>query len=504
MPLAMNARHVICQTRFLWLQCLVLCLLNGCSSLHRKAEKLYESGAYQGSIDTYDEILKKDPADADAVIGRLKARAKLIDTKLIEIRRSRLAGNEENAIEMLRHLVDEENEWATFPKGAVAYTQEEESTEALKFVDGQVKEALADQFPLRASYRLKRYQMIFQGTLSETYDRMSGVVREAGKQSCRSLADGSGATRPYFGEFLQKYCAHWGLSLAKVKPDEQRKLKKLYRGTKVQVKVENLPPEVISIVQENIDEGLKQTPWFDVKGARVLPVQLQGKYQNQHHEEVEMRLHSYTVQIPYTSYEPVQRERQVPYTDTQIQCVPNPPGTPGQNCNPISVTKYRTEQYWENEPVTRYRDEPRTQSYDGLKISQLLNLNVEGKALFSGTSKIFNLSEKSNTSGFESEWSLPKIGLYPQHAGIPDPLSWIKLEVLQLGENFQSAANNFWEINYCHPVGKDLSFAVQGDQVHRCLRRRPTEIPRFVALWYENNLGVTVSQADELLGLKDL
>ena len=480
-----------------WLAILLMAGMTACSSLQKKAEADFQAGAYEEAIATYDQILAKDPTDSDAVAGRLKARQKLIDTKLIEVRRTRMAGNEQNGIDILNHLVTLEDKWGYYPGGPVAYTQEEESGEAMRFLDGEVASALKQSFPLRASYLLTHYGKIFQGDLAGAYGRAVALVRTSGRRGCEQIATGTGPAKPYFDEFVQRYCAHWGVTPAKLSVAGRRKLKQLYRSISSRIQIEGLPAELTPVVAQDLEQAFEQTPWFDVNGSLVLPVTVSGKFDKQRTEVPENRVYSYTVQVPYTDYEPVEKQHDVPYTEYQYLCN-------GGTCANTPITKYRSESYWDNEPVIRYRDDPRTQPYSGTRISQVLQLTAAGKARFVSGEEPFSLVDKSEMSGFESQWNLPDIGLKPEHANVPDSLAWLKAQASRLGTRLNVAANRLWEDEYCQPSEGAASLASSGEQVHRCLRGKPSQIPKFVSLWYQDHLGVSVSQADDILGLKDL
>jgi hypothetical protein len=132
---------------------------------------------------------------------------------------------------------------------------------------------------------------------------------------------------------------------------------------------------------------------------------------------------------------------------------------------------------------------------------QLLGLFLKGRATFSSKPEQFTLTEKSEKAGFQHNVSMPEIGLSPQDADLPDPLEWLKAQSVALGNKLRDISEEVWRASYCRSPAHKTSLAQQGEQVHRCLRATPTETPRFIALWYQNSLGVNLSEAEKTLGL---
>jgi hypothetical protein len=488
--------------RVLYLLPLLLAFaMSSCSSLSKQANEMFEAGAYDDAVRTYDQVLAKDPGDADAIRGRARAREKLVDTKLIEIRKSRLAGNEQNALDMLRTIVLQENTWGFFPKGAVAYTQEEESREALRYVEGQVRAALPSQHPLRAEYLLVHYAPIFGGELQARSNALLSLARGERKANCKRLVSASAAPGPYYTTFLQKFCGDNAAVSKSASKNTARKYAELYRAVKATVAVEGLPREYGAAITESLREGLAKTPWFDVHGTKEWNVHVGGNYSVEQREKPEVRWHSYTVSVPYVSFEDQRKTHEVPYTTTEYRCTPNSDGS--QNCTHVPITRFRSEAYTETVPVTRYRDEPRSQPYTGQLRSQSLALHLAAPVRFGDIARELAVNEKQDNSGFEHDNRMPDIGLYPQQANLPDAGAWLRTGLTQLAAATQAQGNAAWEERYCKPLSQNRSVAETGEQVHRCLRRNPPVLPKFVETWYEHNLGISVSQADEVIGVRD-
>lgn len=255
----------------------------------------------------------------------------------------------------------------------------------------------------------------------------------------------------------------------------------------------------VSPFEDAASEEFAKTPWFDAKGVKELLVAVGGNFIRKTSARGATRVHEYVVQIPYTDFQSQMRTRQVPYAATEYQCVYN--YNVGNICGNVSVTHYRTEYYTVNVPVTRYRPESRAESYSGTEMYQFLGLFLKGRATIGKAPKHFNLTEKSEESGFQHDVSMPNIGLSPQTANLSDPLGWLKAQSQALGAKFKEQANELWAHQYCRAPSAKGSISQQGEQVHRCLRGKPAKSPGFIEAWYRNRLGIDLAEAEQSLGL---
>lgn len=130
-------------------------------------------------------------------------------------------------------------------------------------------------------------------------------------------------------------------------------------------------------------------------------------------------------------------------------------------------------------------------------------LNAEGNVKLDKLAVPFTFTEKSERSGFEHSYNLPEIGLYPESAGLVDPLSFIKSHANDLASQIAERVGNAWYERFCKGAQREGSISFSGEQVHRCLRGKPSETPVFVSKWYENHLGVSFQDAQSILNLKD-
>lgn len=459
----------------------------GCSGLRGQARDLYEQGAYREAIQTYEAILQQDPNDAEALAGLKKARTTFIDKKLIEVRKARMGANRQLALDTLLEICQLENAWSYYPGGPMANTQEEESAEAMRFVETQVGDSITKERPLFGLYLLTHYKPIFSGSFTGRREYLLRGLHKAGKKQCDGLARQETPTQPYYSEFVRKVCVAWGLPGQGKATGAAAKRATLYKALSVQSAITGFPEPYQRAMRSALDRAFRETPWFDPKGARTLSLNLHGRFHLEHQREREHRVHGYTVQVPYTAYEEVTKTRQVPYTDSFSK-----------------QTRYRTETYSEQQPVTRTQSIPRTQNYDGIAHHQELEWRAQGDLKLASLSRTLLLDATSEKEGFEHHWNLPNIGLYPEKADLEDPDAWVRHHAERLASDLRAQSDDVWENLYCQPQATDPTLVATGDLVHRCLRLRVQSPPDFASAWYDKFVGLSVEQAHELLKLSEL
>ena len=488
-----------------------------------------ESGAYEQAIPLYEQLLREDPRNEEAIIGLKTAREKVIDTSLIQVRLSRIAENHQNALDILSHLVFLENSWKTYPAGRVAFTQDEETGYAFDFVTRLLRKAVLDGKPLLAQYTANKYQPIFTGNYAEKFSYQLHHVKEAGIGQCNHLSSHPDRSKPYYIQFVQKLCAVWGKPGPAVSVHDL-KAKGLFQDVSGEAQIEGLPHGFEGKFFSGFQSALKQSPWFHPQGARgAIPIHLIGNYIKTKEKELINQVHEYWVSVPYTAYELVTKTRQVPYQGSELKCYSG-------NCSYYPVTQYRTESYQESEPVTRYRSEARSQRYEAWRHRQVLKIIIDGKARLgtpeSGVPRpdglgapvameaLLSVTDRLESQSIQHDWNMPDIGLRPSPLNLPDPTAWLNQQADKMTRQFDSRLSEIWDSLYCKEAatsseshsevqaggasGVSKEFLAQsGDPLHRCLRSKKNNPPEFVNRWYLTYFGIGTKEANEILGLKD-
>lgn len=477
-------------------------VLVGCSSLRKQADEQFEKGAYEEALQLYEQALVESPSDADASAGLRKTRIKLIDKRLLTVRHTRLGGNSQGALDLLSEVVADETAWKVFPDGPVSSTQDEESESLFPFFRGQVDTAFKKSRPLRVHYLVEHYRPVFQGTKQRMLDAMSSRAATLGKTSCSEIAAYANESVPYYAQFLAKACGLWGFDTTSLQRTARAKFGEFYRKVDAKVRVNGVDDGIEEMLEKVTEEAFRQSPWFDANGGKSATIAMSGAYARAYTERSETRSHSYTVSIPYTDYETVTRTRYVSNT-TYVPSCSYDYVTGREQCHDVPQSSSQPLSYTERVPVTRYRTEPRVQSYEGTYETQTLSLRIGGQARFGTLDRKLTYAERSKTEGFRHDWSIPSIGLNPEPSKLADPEQWLANQALGLGQEVLSASVDAWQKLYCRPLAAKADMAAIGNQAHRCLRAPPESVPAFVTAWYTNHFGVTPEQAATLFALND-
>ena len=112
----------------------LLFLLFSYSCAHSRAEELYNNKLYKESLKEYEAILKRNPEDVEAKIGRQKSKSGIISEMVIEIRLQRLAGNQKTAADKLVDLIEFESKWNDKLNYSAGQSQQKELDYARKYL----------------------------------------------------------------------------------------------------------------------------------------------------------------------------------------------------------------------------------------------------------------------------------------------------------------------------------------------------------------------------------
>jgi hypothetical protein len=471
----------------------LMVLVVACSSAHKRAEKLMKAESYEEAMKLYEGILNGDPSDEKAQIGLRKAREKVIDRKLIQVRKTRMGGNVEGSLNMLKQVIDWEDKWSFFPGGAVAFTQKEEMEFATRYLNKNIERAVKKNLPLRGSYLLHTYQKLYGNEYQKKYSALKDKVSKRGLKRCKQMQKGKLRNMHYYGGFLRSYCGYYGVELKNLNRRLGQRKEKLFSDIKVDISINQAPASYPKEISDKLRKALKKTAWYWQDGPVVLQTKIHGDYNRQHSTNTDYRTHSYMESVQYTEYVDVDRDIQEPYQARETQYNPATKAYEDR-----WVTKYRTRTITERQPETRYRDEPRTYNYTAINHHQVLELSaaLEGRVLGKYPIRA-GLNEKLNERDSEHSNNLPHMGLAPDPLRLTSPDQWLSENADKMVQEFETNLVNLWKKLYCRPSAKGL--IASGENVHKCLRQTKDNPPKYVEAWYNKRLGVSVAEAYSLL-----
>ncbi len=466
-----------------------------CASAHKTSQKHMENQAYEEAADTYESILRSNPSDTEAVAGLKTARGKVIEKKLIDIRMARLGGNPDSAVSMLLDLIHKEKDWEMQPKGTVAFTQSEEIEYSSKHLIKKLSDSVQKKQPLVTENLIKTYDVFFQENKTAKFDAIKKENVKIGKSECHHFTKLGFKSSPYFAEFVDKYCSYFGEQVELSGYHPELKLNSLIQHVTATGNVSNLPQEAYAELRESLNQTFSNNPWHHPQGKAELKLGLSGEYQFDQQRTPIQLVHQYTETERYVSLESVRKTREVPY-----RAYENVYDYQSGRYNSVSVTKYRTEEYYVNEPVERYRDVQKYYPYGAWKIIQKIKLGLQGKAALKGKELEWSISDEANQEDTQSDVNMPNIGLRPKEpTKIADPKAWIKEMKVRFTEEFNKQLLTSWTELNCTEDSKLTSFSDVGNRVQLCLRKSFEDPPRFVKDWYLKYFGLEVKPVDELL-----
>lgn len=467
----------------------------GCASAKKRAGEQLEKGNFEAAAELYEKALASEPGDPEVLAALPKARDGALSNRLIDVRRSRAAGNQEQALEQLLAVLDVEKKWNHFPKSTVGFTQNEEVGLAFPYVQMKVRGALQQKFPLLGETIHQKYAPLFSGAeLAAKHEALFKEVVKAGKDSCRHFEEQEKKQFPYFSDFVQTYCSHWGESTGSKVQDAAIKLNELYGSLKVEGAVQGLAQDLVDAIEDDLQSALQQTPWFDNKGQKKGQFKLTGTYSFAHTKDLTNLVHTYKVQEPYQVVEMVTKSREVPYQATETTVNPQTGAT-----QTVQVNRTRTEYYQEPQNVVKYREATRQYPYNAIKHVQTSELALFTKGKLGSRDIGAEYGGKLQKEGYQHDLSNPEVGLAPSRPDLVEPHQWVRQESQKFKEAFRAKLLAEWTANFCTPESAAEGLAASGDRVQKCARSKPAEVPSFVADWFSQHLGVSMPAALDLL-----
>jgi hypothetical protein len=466
-----------------------------CASPKKRALEHLNAGSFEEAGFLYEQVLKKNPQDVEAQVGLRRARDGVLDQGLISARMARLAGNQEQASDLLLNVIQKEKSWGHTPTAKVAFTQEEEAGFAVHFIQGRVKNLNQGRKPLQAEALLFNYEPIFQDSQTVSrFDTLKNEVRQTGQNSCRQYQSENRSEGPYFADFLGRYCVHFGETCKPCAIWSKSKLRELFLQADVAGVLSNLPDDLTKILISDLKSAFEETAWYDPQGRKKAALKFKGDYTFSHDKDLTSLVHHYTEQEPYEDVEQVMKRREVPYPTDEVQY-----NYQTRKYESVSTVKYRTEYYPEPQRVLRYRTVNKVYPYSALKHRQKIGLNFVGNYSAINQSLDLSFQDSSVEEGYEHHLDLPKIGLKPSRPQFQDPHSWVKDRISKIRQQFKEKSQAEWAALYCRVDTSTTDQKVLSDRVQKCLRSQIKPTPSFVSDWYESQLGLSYEKAEQIL-----
>jgi hypothetical protein len=472
----------------------VLLLLASCSTSKKLAQQLASQGLHEAAVPKWIEALNESPNDAEVQVGLKISQEKVLNDRLVEIRDLRNSKKYEEAILSLKKLIDTQNEWKTTLDFNSSTFQGKELQALWSYESDKLKRLANSGKVLAASQRDKEVSYIFNSL--EDYKKTKDFVSAKGASKCVELkTHADSISKPFYSNFVNRFCGYYE-NKREVAASKEGISGVLFSSVASKVVIQGVNENMISELSKKVQEHFQETPWYDQVSKKSIRVELNGKYTWIPTNQDIHQVHNYKVSIPYTAYVPVMKTRQVPYQATEYRCVWNQYA--GNTCGNVSVTHYRSEFYFVNEAVTRYREEARAYEYVATKHSQDLVLQFKGKIYIGSDTIPIAFSKHTTESKILHELNMPDIGLFPSREDVSSPISAFTEFADESSARISNEIDQFWVRKFCS-FSKSRGIASEAESILRC--RKSSSHPKAnVDSWFSNSFGVTSDEAEGLIG----
>lgn len=471
---------------------LILLNLWSCASSKKYAIQLSQKGLHEAAIPKWIEALKENPEDIEAQVGFKISQETVVNDRLVRIRDLRSAKDYPAALIELRALVETQNNWGIKLDFNTSSFQGNEAKYLWVYQKVNISNLIKAEKPLAAESENRRFSSIFSSMsdFTETKENIS----KAGFKKCQMLHKNL-EQKPFYGSFVGQFCRFFnpGRNISNL-PTSLPSV--LFSSTKVVVEIKGIDDDMSAAITNFFNKEFSDTPWFHSESKKLINIKVTGKYVWIPKSQSIHQAHDYTVSIPYTAYVPVMKTRQEPYQANEYRCVYN--AYAGNICGNVSVTRYKTDYYWENEPVTKYREEARVHNYIASKKSQDLILLLKGNYVIDGQVTPFSFSKHETEEKIVHDMNLPEIGLYPTTSDVSSPVEKFKNYSELASIDLKRDMNSLWIKKFC-VLPKDRNIASIAENVVRC-RRIKDHPADFVDKWFNNNYGISSTEAENIIG----
>lgn len=475
---------MIKQDSFRILLLALMLIVGGCSSLRKNAAELLEQKEYGDALNLYEQILKTEPNDAEALSGRTKSRIGLIQKELIEVRFLRLSGQQLRANETLLQILGRVKDWSLYPDGPVAFTQFEEMSYASRAVEKDVEDALEKRRPFRAVADLQRWGSLFPAERTPALGNLKVKTQRLGQEQCVKWRDQNGR-QPYFARFLWKSCGLWN------QPEmDLPEAPELFSWMEPQLRwFEARPdPALETELVEKLQAAFRDSPWFDVHSSQVALAKVEPKYTFRESRTAVQLVHGYVIAVPYDSKELVETTQWVP--DDHTESVRDATG----NYRTEVIRKTRMVSRKDLRTITRMRDEVRSIPYAATRIEIEAQLDFDlrfNDAVFEDARK--NYTGREDELLVQHTNDSPEVRLRPQSPRIPSAGETFAELTQKLTKEFSGELNTLWRRNFCR-APKSTQWSQVSENVHKCLYGAGDDVPDYAEQWLVRELGVTSAE----------
>lgn len=251
--------------------------VSSCATTEQDPKKLYDHGDYDGAELAYKNILKRKPTDVEASKGLTNARLKIIEKRVLSIKKARTQG--ESTIDMVLDILDLEKNWNLQPEVPTNYLQSDESDRAAAQALIKLNGPLYEGFPLKREAEISRDSRLFKESHSWDYSTLKIRTQTEGKKKCQEFVQKAGDGFPYLNIFITQLCDHWA---ARHGPriDVNAMELELAPAVVTRFSLNDFPPDIENQISVKMNDALHDSPWYSSAGGTPLMLSITGTLQS--------------------------------------------------------------------------------------------------------------------------------------------------------------------------------------------------------------------------------
>lgn len=426
-----------------------LLFLAACVNLVEKGDELYSKELYEDSARLYEQALRRDPNNADAKVRLKKARVKIMERDLRDVKALRMARNLPAAAEKLERVLANQNNWRMPAQGQLINAQLEEIEWAKNWIVKKARSQAQTNMP--DTYRLfqERFKYLLGTASSETLDKLSAQVEAKGKQKCQNLSRLVEQESFFFSEIVQSYCGQWGASPRfSLATKDSSRFNDVEIRNRIFTRIDNESTYYLDDLSRRLGSELETSLWFSDRGTQKMLIRLHGDVRYDY--EVERAIRSIL-------YDVIEKVRQ-------------------GNGNLVDVKKQKKHEYY----VKIHREK--------LTFDVHIEAEVQGQAVTFKNRQVETFESESHNERFE------RARLVPQPERLFDKKPWLDAQFSALKDGFIKVLDERWTNYYCRASSSNS--AQQAENVARCARMNPTHTS--VSRWFRNTFGLDYGEMRSL------
>lgn len=393
---------------------MVLVMLMGCTTMRGRADTAYAHGDYIEAADLYDKLAAANPQDREVIARRDQARTAELKSELADVETARIAGLDAESTGKLALVLAQRDVWGGVTPADLQASFDYEIHETGRRIADEVGAKLEAAGPLAGEDAASHYaHLLAREDFDEPRIAIHKALVAAGQARCTQL--GAVAATPYWSWLAGRYCAHFGvIRNAPLLPEQRTAL--AIDGT-----VAGETADETAELRGDITAAFQKSPWYAANGTGEAHATSDGTVELHASSREVVLTASWTEQVSYTEDETQSESYQEPYDDTEsyTEDVTDSDGNTHTEFKTRTVTKYRTAWRDVTVPVTKYRDEPRSQDYPAVQrlatYKSRLRLRIDA-----GLPEIAaSVDASADQSGYDVDVTIAEAGIAPSRAHLP-------------------------------------------------------------------------------------